>query len=104
MKELNYNIFRPTRSNFLTQPFGVNMAFVKVDSRGYPIRPFKVKGAIDGKCPEGYIPFYKAIGMKGHNGLDFALWYGEPVYHCGDFDGFFTRSNVTDLTRSTEKQ
>jgi len=32
------------------------------------------------------------------------LIVNEYIHRYGDFDGFFTRSNVTDLTRSTEKQ
>ncbi len=32
------------------------------------------------------------------------LIVNEYIHRYGDFDGFFTKSNVTDLTRSTEKQ
>lgn len=32
------------------------------------------------------------------------LIVNEYIHRYGDFDGFFTRSNVTDLTRSTDKQ
>ena len=81
-------IYRGVRSNVLTQPFGVNRAFVKLGTNGIPIRPFIVSGSLNGKCPEGYIPFYKALKMKGHNGIDFATWRSEPVYHCADFDGW----------------
>lgn len=40
-----------------------------------------------GTCPAGYKDLYKSLGMDGHNGEDWSLWYGEPVYHAGDFDG-----------------
>lgn len=31
--------------------------------------------------------YYPSVGMEGHNGLDFAAWHGEPIYHCATFDG-----------------
>ena len=51
-------IYRPVRTNFLTQGFGEN----KVDA-------------------------YKKMGMQGHNGIDMACWYKEPVYHSAPWPG-----------------
>ena len=32
------------------------------------------------------------------------LLVNEYIHRYGDFDGFFTKSNVSDLTKATEKQ
>lgn len=37
---------------------------------------------------ENKVPFYKQLGMKGHNGIDFKCWSGEPVVHACDWDGW----------------
>lgn len=31
-------------------------------------------------CRPGLQSYYQAIGLKGHNGLDLALWHGEHLY------------------------
>lgn len=51
-------IFRPLKSNQVNQWFG-----------------------------ENHVPFYKEAGMKGHNGIDFGCWSGEPIYHSADWRG-----------------
>ena len=73
-------IHRPIKSNWLTQVFNENIAYAKLGEDGYPIRPFIIKGSQSGRTPNGYIPFYHALGMKGHNGWDHACWIGEPIY------------------------
>jgi murein DD-endopeptidase MepM/ murein hydrolase activator NlpD len=52
-------LYRSVQTNKITQPFGAN-----------------------------YVPYYKEWGMKGHNGVDFAAQFGEPVYFdCIDCEG-----------------
>jgi hypothetical protein len=34
----------------------------------------------------------------------YAVYAGEYIYRYGDFEGFFTRSNVTLLTGATARQ
>ena len=76
---MKLQMYRPTISNRLTQKFGDNRACI------YP------NGKIVGKrgmvCPAGSQDFYKSIGMKAHNGQDWAAWHGEPVFHCATFPG-----------------
>ncbi len=72
-------IFRPINSNELTQGFGENKACVRTDSKGVPYRPFQVIGT-KLFCPLSSIPFYRALGMKGHNGYDNSCYYKEPIY------------------------
>lgn len=75
------NLYRAVRSAHLNQPFGFNQAFAKLDSNGQPIRPFEIITLPDGQpCPVGYTPFYKILGMNGHNGDDWMAYHGEPVY------------------------
>ena len=50
-------IYRPVKFNWLTQLWGEN----RVD--------------------------YSKVGLKGHNGYDFAAWNGTPVYHSGNYRG-----------------
>lgn len=56
-------IYRALKTNFITQGYGV-----------------------ENTAPE-MLSLYKSLGMLGHNGIDFACWSGEPIYHCGDFTG-----------------
>jgi len=87
-------IYRPCKSDWLTQKFGVNKACAKKDKYGNLAYPVKVVGAYDnGLCPVGYGSLYRLLGMKGHNGYDLATWFQEPVYHCAEFDGW-SRSEV----------
>jgi murein DD-endopeptidase MepM/ murein hydrolase activator NlpD len=72
-------ITRPIRSSRITQHFGENKACV--DSRG------RVTGT-NGKCPVNTIPFYKSVGLNGHNGIDIAAIHGEMVYHSANFEGW----------------
>lgn len=78
-------IFRSISSNRKTQNFGANLACVSVDYNNNVILPYKVIGKTAGLCPTGYSDFYtKVLGMKGHNGEDWAVWNGEPLYFSTD--------------------
>lgn len=68
-------ILSPVKDSFLSQDFGENKAYVKVDPNGTPYRPFRVTSSAIGT-----IPFYKALGMNGHNGRDEACYYKAPIY------------------------
>jgi len=73
-------VYRPVRTNRLTQKFAENNACAKVTWNGSPVRPFKIKSKVNGVCPVGYKPFYPMIGLKGHNGQDNGTYHGEPCY------------------------
>lgn len=60
----------------VTQKFGDNKACVS-NSTG------RVCKAIFGWCPPNTRNLYKANGMLGHNGIDFKVPIGTPVYHAG---------------------
>ena len=82
-------IYRPLKTNWRTQEFGANLACVKTNDYGVPIRPFEViKGIYPQFCPENSTKFYPALGYLGHNGVDLACYYAEPIYHSGDFEGY----------------
>lgn len=75
-------IYRPVRTDYVTQKYGDNKACVKVGKDGRIIRPYIVRNKnIDGTVPSGYVDFYSdVLGMRGHNGEDRAVFYGEPLY------------------------
>lgn len=74
-------IYRPVRTAYRTQGFGENLACVRLNAQGVPIRPFQVlPGVFPGTCPPGSTKFYPEIGLSGHNGWDNSLYHGEPVY------------------------
>lgn len=80
-------IYRPVLTDRKTQGFGENLACVKADGNGTPLRPFQVvPGLFPGTCPVGSTKFYPAIGLKGHNGWDNVLYHGEPIYFPVVFD------------------
>lgn len=90
--EINKNmmkIYRPIGSNKLTQRFGANEACVGFTG----IHPVKVVKKVNGICPSGTRDMYQAMGMKGHNGEDWATWYREPCY-------FPVESNLTWKART----
>jgi len=66
-------IFRPIKTNALTQGFGQNLACV------YP-GTYKIVGKYGNVCPTGSIPFYPTIGLDGHNGFDLATIKDEGVF------------------------
>lgn len=76
---MNLKIYRPLLTNRLTQHFGENKACQ------YPNG--KIVSKKSNICPAGSVDFYKAMGMKGHSGQDWAAWHGEPIYHAATFDG-----------------
>lgn len=82
------SIYRAIKTNVVGQSFGENKVCVKLDDKGVPIRPFVVqtfpigdgKGGVIWDTPSGWVKFYTAIGMLGHNGYDQLAWRGEPIY------------------------
>ena len=73
-------IFRPLKSNWKTQGFGESKACCKTDIKGRIIFPTTIIGKWKNICPSGFRDFYKAIGLKSHNGEDWSCWTGEPIY------------------------
>lgn len=73
-------IYRPLRSQWLTQKFHESLACIKTDINGNVIYPTTVTSKWSNLCPSGFRDFYKAVGMKSHGGFDHALWEGEPIY------------------------
>ena len=67
-------IYRPLKTNYRTQAFGENKACVRFSS------PLKVVGKSFNQCPANFVELYPAMGLKGHNGEDWACWYEEPIY------------------------
>ena len=56
---------------------------------------FQVSSTQLGLCPVGTIPFYKALGLDGHNGEDWKTWNGEPLYFPVKADTeWWTRSEI----------
>jgi len=76
----NLLLYRPLLSNKVTQDFGENKACI------YPSG--KVVGKRDMICPAGSRPFYKSMGMKGHNGTDYKAIHGEKIFHAGFYEGW----------------
>ena len=79
-------IYRPIKSNRVTQKFGENKACIKTDVRRNIIYPTTVVGKRDKTCPVGFQDFYKAMGLTGHNGLDNAIYMQEPLFFPFDVD------------------
>jgi hypothetical protein len=77
-------VYRPMKTDICHQKFGENIACVKVDSNGSPLKPTQViVGSYPNSCPVGTKKFYTAVlGMKGHNGEDWGVYRGEPIYFC----------------------
>lgn len=80
-------IYRPVKTNKLSQGFDENKACIRTLPGGEIAPEYSVKGTKDGTCPIGYKLFYPAIGMLGHNGLDHTTWHGEPLYFPVDIPG-----------------
>ena len=95
----NITIYRGTKSNALSQPFGVNRAMCKLDVNGKVIRPFIIKGIPWSGIPAGWTSFYPALGMKAHSGEDWSTWHGEPLYFpvdCEEAGGWWSKE-ASDL-------
>jgi len=72
-------VYRPLRTDFIGQRFGENLACAETDLYGNVKRPFKIlPGTFPGTCPPRSTKFYPSIGLKGHNGSDVGIYYGEP--------------------------
>ena len=83
-------IYRPIRTNRKTQGFGENMTCVNRLGKVTD----KIKIGLTFVCPAGYTDLYKTYSMLGHNGEDWALWRGEPVYNPIDGMKFRVKTEV----------
>lgn len=88
--------YRHVFTNQMNQGFGENKSCAKTNIDRSPVRPFAIKTKIGNFCDVGYVNFYQAVGMKGHNGIDFAAWHGEPVYFADEFDGWMKTEHDQD--------
>lgn len=58
------------------------------------MRPVKTNW-ISQRFGENRLPIYKERGMLGHNGIDFASKYGEPIYWpCVDYEGMVYQHHI----------
>ena len=69
-------IYRPLKSNRVTQEFGENKACIKM----YSDPPILKSVNSVSLCPEGFTSLYRLLGMLGHNGIDIASYDSEPCY------------------------
>lgn len=86
-------IYRPVLHQEV-QDFGVNLPCVRAGTLTI------VADSKNGVCPPGTTSYYNAIGLKGHNGKDYACPIGTPVYLPVEDDGGTT---YTCLTSYNEK-
>lgn len=73
-------IYRPIYSWRCSQRFAENLACCLTDQRGNPIWPYIVRRVRNDKCSYGFVKWYPILGLKGHNGEDWPIWNGEPLY------------------------
>jgi len=66
-------IYLSLQTHRKTQGFGENKACITTQNRIVPTSKY-------GRCPDNSRPFYKSIGMEGHNGEDWACFFKEPIY------------------------
>lgn len=67
-------ILRPIQSNKVTQKFGESKACLRLAP------PKIIAPKTEETCPTNWVDFYQSMGMKGHNGVDFKSYHGEPLY------------------------
>jgi hypothetical protein len=79
--------YRQVLTNRQTQGFGEDRACAQIDAHGQRIIGGKVLTK-DKVCPFGYASLYQLVGMKGHGGIDWYTWSGEPVYFADEFEGW----------------
>lgn len=92
-------IYRPILSNRLCQRFGENLAMAKLDNESEPIRPFIIRTIPPTGIPDGWVSFYKVLGMEGHNGEDWGTYHGEPLFFpvdCEQANGWYSKE-ASDL-------
>lgn len=85
---MNPLFLRPVETNRTTQQFGENAVCCRTHPGGIPVIPFVLKDKVGATCPAGWRDLYKALALKGHNGVDLAAWYGEPGYHSALYKGW----------------
>ena len=74
-------IYRCVKTNWISQTWGDSRACISLANGS-------IIGKRNGTCPVGYTSFYEYIGLKYHNGIDFAAYLNEKVYYAADFDGW----------------
>lgn len=89
-------VYRPIRTNRISQKFGQNNACCKVEN-GKPVRPFKVVVKQNNTCPVGYTEFYPSVGLRGHNGTDYMAYSGENIYFNVDAETKWYAKTEVDL-------
>lgn len=90
--ENELKIYRPIRSNKMAQSFGENKACAEIKFDGSLSGKVASKFT-NGACPLGYRELYPLVGLDGHDGQDNAIWHGEPVFHCANFEGWMNPEN-----------
>jgi murein DD-endopeptidase MepM/ murein hydrolase activator NlpD len=65
----------PLKEASISQRFGEDLTCVDVENRA-----ICVTRAAGQACPVGYESLYTSTGREGHDGVDFAVPEGEPVY------------------------
>ena len=74
-------IYRPVKTNRITQEFGEDNVCTQIMDSGQAYVPYKtINMPSNGVCPTGYASLYKTLGVDGHTGTDFACNYKEPVH------------------------
>ena len=89
-------IYRPIKANYKTQGFGEATVCAKSNQYGGAALPIKISGKVGGLCMPGYVDFYtRILGMKGHNGEDWAANFKEPIYFPVEADtGWYARTEI----------
>lgn len=94
-------IYRPIRTNRLNQGFGENQACIKTEIRNGAIIasfPMRIMSKIAGFCLPGYKNFYTwYLNMKGHNGEDWKVYHGEPLYFGADMGTDWYAKSEADI-------
>ena len=73
-------IYRPIRTDRLTQKYGEDNVCALKNSDGKIKMPSVTINKPSGGCPAGYGSLYQLLGTKGHSGTDFAANHREPIY------------------------
>ena len=88
-------IYRPLKTNWITQAYGENRACIKTRVNGSIVYPTTIVSK-NKVCPIGFKDFYKAIGYKGHTGQDNSAWHREGIYFPADYVSKWYAMNEID--------
>lgn len=78
---MKLQLHRPVKPYILYQGFAENNACI--EDKALPVSQRNILTKTGLTCPVGYVEFYPAVGMKGHNGLDMFGGHGVPCYYAG---------------------